>query len=107
MRGIYKAIELEFNMKIHIVSMLVVIFTGIWLKIEPIEWLFIILAIAVVLIAETLNTAIENITDVLFKERDEQARNIKDISSGAVLLASIFAAIVGVIIFVPKVITFF
>ncbi|WP_369404865.1 diacylglycerol kinase [Piscibacillus salipiscarius] len=43
----------------------------------------------------------------MFKERDEQARNIKDISSGAVLLASIFAAIVGVIIFVPKVITFF
>lgn len=106
-RGIYKAIEFELNMKIHVVCMLIVLFTGIWLSITVIEWLFILIAIALVLVTELINTSIEKLTDVLFKERDEQARNIKDISAGAVLVAAIFAAIIGIIIFLPKIINIF
>ncbi|SEP89699.1 diacylglycerol kinase family protein [Piscibacillus halophilus] len=106
-RGIFKAIQFERNMKIHMVAMLIVLFTGLILTLNAIEWVFILIAIAIVLIAELLNTSIEKITDQIFTGRHEHARNIKDISAGAVLVAAIFAAMIGIIIFLPKIINFF
>ncbi|RPF55598.1 diacylglycerol kinase family protein [Aquisalibacillus elongatus] len=104
-RGIFTAVKLERNMKIHFVAMLLVLFTGLWLNVTVIEWLFLLIAIAMVLVAELLNTSIEIITDQIFTERHDVAKQIKDISAGAVLIASIFALIIGIIIFVPRIIS--
>ncbi|MBR7554331.1 diacylglycerol kinase family protein [Allobacillus sp. GCM10007491] len=102
--GVMTALKTEFNMRIHLIIMIVVILSGILFHISVLEWLFVMLAIGFVLALELVNTVIELLTDELFKEEHETAKNIKDISAAAVLVAAIFAAIVGVIIFLPKVI---
>ena len=104
--GVITSLKTEFNMRIHVIIMFVVIFSGFLFRISVFEWLFVILAIGFVLAFELMNTVVELLTDVLFKEEHESAKNIKDISAAAVLVAAIFAAIVGIIIFFPKVIEF-
>ncbi|TFB24838.1 diacylglycerol kinase family protein [Filobacillus milosensis] len=106
-RGIIVALQTELNMKIHVISMLIVIFTGFMLKVTVVEWLFLIGAIGLVITTELVNTSIENITDQLFKGHHEVAKNIKDISAGAVLVASITAAIIGIVILLPRIVIFF
>lgn len=105
--GFFTALIRENNMKVHVIAMFIAIFTGIFLKISVIEWLFIIAAITLVITVELLNTAIEIITDELFPTVHERAKQIKDISAAAVLVVSIFAIIVGIIIFFPKIILLF
>ncbi|MGM8214144.1 diacylglycerol kinase family protein [Bacillaceae bacterium W0354] len=105
--GFYTALVKERNMKVHVIFMFIVMFTGLFLKISVIEWLFILLAIAFVLSSELINTAIELIVDELFPTIHERAKIIKDISAASVLISSIFAAIVGIIIFLPKLILLF
>jgi len=78
------------------------IFLGFYLNISRIEWLFIIISIVLVFMAELLNTAIETLVDLLSPERNEKAGRIKDLAAGSVLLASIMALAVGIIIFLPK-----
>ncbi len=107
LEGFYTALIKEKNMKVHILIMFIVLFTGIFLNISPIEWLFILLAIALVLSSELINTAVELIVDELFPTIHERAKTIKDISAASVLVSSVFAAIVGTIIFLPKIIHLF
>ena len=80
----------------------IAIFLGFYLNISRIEWLFIIISIVLVFMAELLNTAIETLVDLLSPERNEKAGRIKDLAAGSVLLASIMALAVGIIIFLPK-----
>jgi|SRR5690625_921134 len=105
--GFYTALIKEKNMKVHIIIMFIVLFTGLFLNISSLDWLFILLAIALVLSSELINTAVELIVDELFPSVHERAKTIKDISAASVLVSSIFAAIVGIIIFLPKIINLF
>ena len=66
------------------------------------EWLFQTLAIGLILVAESLNTAIEKIADFVHPEYHKQIGHIKDISAGAAFFAAIFAIIIGLIIYIPK-----
>jgi diacylglycerol kinase len=92
----------EKNFIIHnLVSICVIIF-GIILNISLIEWCIIILCIGVVLTAELINTTIENIVNELSPQQSIFAKNTKDIAAGAVLIAAITAAIIGSIIYIPK-----
>ena len=75
---------------------------GVILKISPSEWFDIILIIAFVLILELINTALESIVDIASPEIQEKAKIAKDVSAGAVLVASLAAASIGAIIFLPK-----
>lgn len=75
---------------------------GVVLKISPSEWFDIILIIAFVLILELINTALESIVDIASPQIQEKARIAKDVSAGAVLVASLAAASIGAIIFLPK-----
>lgn len=75
---------------------------GVILKISPSEWFDIILIIAFVLILELINTALESIVDIASPEIQEKARIAKDVSAGAVLVASLAATSIGAIIFLPK-----
>jgi diacylglycerol kinase len=82
---------------------MVVIFSGILFGIDRNEWLFVILCIGTVFITEILNTAIENMVDMISPQPGEKAGIVKDISAGAVLVSAVISVIAGLIIFLPYV----
>ena len=75
---------------------------GFLMHISATEWMFQIFAIGLILVAESLNTAIEKIADFIHPEFHKQIGRIKDISAGAAFFAAIFAVIIGLIIYLPK-----
>lgn len=103
-KGIDDVIEHEPNMKIHVVVAILVVIMAFILKVSIIEWIILVLLIGAVLAAETINTTIENLVDMYTKEYDEKAKVVKDTAAGTVLILAITSAIIGLIIFVPKII---
>ncbi|MDD5888857.1 MAG: diacylglycerol kinase family protein [bacterium] len=101
--GVFSAFFTERNMKIHVSMMLLVIFCGILLKIEPYEWLICILCFGLVIGGELVNTAIETVVDLVMPDINEQAKKAKDIAAGSVLVVAIASAIIGLLIFIPKI----
>ncbi|MBO8156051.1 MAG: diacylglycerol kinase family protein [Bacillaceae bacterium] len=106
LRGIYCVFQSEINFKIHVIASILVTILGFYFHLSAIEWLFVLFAIGIVLVSEILNTAIEQIVNYLFTEYHPTAGKIKDIAAGAVLAASIIAALIGFIIFIPKIVHF-
>ena len=102
--GIKSAFKTEQNMKIHFTIMTLVIVLGIFLHISIQEWIICVGCFACVIGAEMFNTAIEKVVDLASPEKNEIAKLAKDISAGAVLIFAIGSAIIGLLIFVPKVI---
>ena len=90
-------------MKIHIIIMILVIIFGIMLKINTTEWIICILLFGLVISMELMNTAIENTVNLITKEKNQQAKIAKDVAAGAVLASAIVSAIIGLMIFVPKI----
>ena len=80
---------------------------GLFFSVSTIEWCLLILAIAMVLCAEGMNTAIEFLTDLASPNFHELAGKTKDVAAGAVLISAIGAAIIGFIIFLPKIWAYF
>lgn len=100
--GIGNTILHERNMQIHVcVATLVVIF-GFLLNISPLEWFLCLLLFAQVMSLELVNTAIEAAVDLVTEEKKPLAKKAKDAAAGAVLMSAIIAAIIGGIIFFPK-----
>ena len=106
LRGIGIVSKKERNIKIQLVAALLVLIVGIMFKISYIEWGILTITIFLVLITETLNTAIEKTVDMITKEYSEEAKVVKDISAGAVLFSAISSVIVGIIIFLPKILIY-
>lgn len=98
-KGLFKAFYEEQNLRIQAIASLVVIVLGIYFQISRGEWILLTLAIALVLVAEVINSAVERITDVLKPRINSYVKEIKDIMAAAVLLSSIAAAVVGWLIF--------
>ncbi len=105
--GIKSAFLSERNMKIHVSIALLVILFGFLLKIETWEWIVCIGYFALVIGGECFNTAIEIVVNLAMPEINKDAKRSKDISAGGVLSFAIGSAIVGLIIFVPKIIALF
>jgi len=101
-RGIRYVFGTEANMKIHIAISILVIICGIVFAISLTEWIFCLLCIGLVVAAEMLNTAIENVVDLASPEQHPLAGKAKDIAAGAVLICAIISVIIGLLIFVPK-----
>lgn len=101
-RGLGIAVRTQRNMRVHLAALVLVIVLGFVFQIAPWEWCAVVLASGIVIAAELLNTAIEWLADRVSREREESIRNIKDAAAGAVLAASIAAAAVGAIIFLPR-----
>jgi diacylglycerol kinase len=102
--GIIKLIKNEHNARIHLVAMICVVIFGILLKIEPAEWISIVIVVGLVLLSELFNTAIEKLADMVDPEWNTKIGHIKDYSAGAVLISAIIAFIAGGLIFIPKII---
>lgn len=94
----------EHNFRIHVVLTTCAILMGIAFRISLVEWIAIAFAVGLVMMTEALNTSIELIADLASPDYDERIKKIKDISAAAVLIVSLIAAIVGLLIFIPKII---
>jgi diacylglycerol kinase len=98
-RGISSAVGEQQNLKIHIGIAFAVIAAGIYFDITAIEWCVLLLAIALVIGLELVNSALESIVDLVTREQHPLAGKAKDMAAGAVLFASIIAVVVGIIVF--------
>lgn len=101
--GIVDVVTQERNMRYHLLAAVVVIICGFLFHVDRLEWLWLLLAILVVFSAEFLNTVIEAVTDLLGEYHyDVNIKKAKDVAAGGVLITAIFAVLVGLIIFLPK-----
>lgn len=105
--GVKEVLKTERNFRLHLLSAILVIIAGIWFNLEPSEWIAIVIVIGLVFTTEIINTAIEDIINYIKPEIHPSAKRIKDLAAGSVFIASITAFIVGVIIFLPKLLTLF
>jgi len=86
---------------VHTIATVSVILLGAWVKLSRWEWCVLLITISMVLACELFNTALEKLTDLVSPNFDPRAGAVKDVAAGAVLVASIAAAIIGSIIFLP------
>ncbi len=94
----------EHNSWIHAVAAVLAVAMGFLFRISPMEWIAVVIVIGMVFAAEIINSSIERTADFVKAERDDRKRDIKDLGAAAVLVCAIAAAVVGIIIFIPKII---
>ena len=102
LKGMFLLLRTEASIKIQFFIALLVTAAGFYFEISNTEWILQLFAIGLVMGIEGINTAIEKISDYIQPENDPKIGFIKDISAGAVMIVSIVASIIGLIIYVPK-----
>lgn len=103
--GFWILITSELSIIAQVCIGIIMTIIGFLMHLSATEWLFQIMAIGLILVAESLNTAIEKLADFIHPDYHKQIGRIKDISAGASFFAAIIAVIIGLIIYVPKFIT--
>ncbi|MBS2098475.1 diacylglycerol kinase family protein [Carboxylicivirga linearis] len=106
-KGIKHLMLGEPNALIHLIAAITAVLFGIYFQISTNEWLWICLAIVLVFICEIINTAIENLGDVITKDYNKSIEKAKDLGAAATFLAALFSIVVALIIFLPKIKAFF
>jgi len=102
-KGAIVLLKSESSIKVQFVLAILLTIAGFVFNISKSEWLFQLLAIGLVMSIEGANTAIEEIANFIHPEHDNKIGLIKDIAAGAVFIASVFAIIIGLIIYLPKI----
>ena len=105
--GIIEALRTEQNLLFDFIYAFVTIILGIVLKLSLLEFAIVLLAIGLVISLEMVNTSIEYTIDMAMPEIHPLAKIAKDVAGGAVLVSAIIAFIIGLIIYLPKVIALF
>ncbi|MDO9546159.1 MAG: diacylglycerol kinase family protein [Pelolinea sp.] len=105
--GIQTAYRTQKNLKIHMFIGLIMITAGFLLNITNSDWLILILTIMLVIISELFNTALEFTVDLFSPDFSLQAKKAKDVSAAGVLVTSLFAILIGILIFLPKILKIF
>jgi len=100
--GIKTAYKSQKNLRVHIFIGIFVIIFGVFLKVSIVEWLILLITILLVVITEMFNTALEFTVDLFSTEYSKQAKRAKDVSAAGVLITAVFAILIGIIIFLPK-----
>ena len=100
-RGWWYVLRTQHNAWIHSVVAIVVVTLGVWLGLPPRDWAVLVLAIAMVFTAEFINTAIEAVVDLASPVHHPLAKVGKDVGAGAVLVAALAAAFIGLLILGP------
>ena len=103
--GVRAMLRTQHNAKIHAIATIMVAIACVGFEISKPEAALLVLAITIVWLAEALNTAFEFICDVVSPQQNPQVKLAKDIAAGGVLLASIGAAIVGILVFLPHILS--
>lgn len=100
--GIAFGFRTEKKMLFHLIAAIVVIIVGMLTHLQAFEWFIILILISGMFSLELMNTAIENVVDLVTLEKHPLAKHAKDVAAGAVLIYAIVSAIIGFIIFIPK-----
>ena len=104
-RGAWILLKTTHNAWVQLSILAVAVAGGLWLRISQTEWMLVVFAAGLVLAAEGFNTAIEIDIDLTSPEFHPYARDTKDVAAGAVLIASAAAALIGLFIFVPRILS--
>jgi len=105
--GLHYSFKFNQNIKIHILAAIVAVFAGLILKLTRYEMLGVGFLIVLVISAEMINTSIEEVINLLVNEHRLEAKIAKDVSAGMVLLVAMFAAVVGIFIYFPHILSLF
>lgn len=104
--GIVHLARSQHNAWIHLFFTLAVLGLGLVFPLSALEWCAVVIAISLVWIAEAFNTALELLADATQRDHDPLVGRAKDVAAGAVLIAALAAAVVGLVIFAPQVVSF-
>jgi undecaprenol kinase/diacylglycerol kinase (ATP) len=107
LNGIFSFFKTERNGQVQLTIALLVVIAGIYLKISNIEWLIVLLCIALVISFEMINSALEKLSDLVEPNFNPVIKIVKDVAAAAVLWSVIMSIIAGLIIFIPRIITTF
>ena len=102
--GLLLLIKKEHNARIHLLATVCVIAAGFIFKITDIEWIAVIFAIGFVFVSEIINSSIEQLADFVSPDKHEKIKIVKDLAAAAVLVAAIVSVIIGLIVFLNKII---
>ncbi|MEQ1745623.1 MAG: diacylglycerol kinase family protein [Saprospiraceae bacterium] len=105
LHGLADLFRTQPNARFHLVASVAVVAAGFWLEISRLEWIAVVLCMALVIALEAINTALEYLTDVVSPDYHPLAGKAKDVAAAAVLVAAVGAAVVGGLVFLPKVLT--
>jgi len=100
--GLLHVVREERNARIHAVAGAVVLLLSAWLGLRPVEWALMIVAITLVFAGEMLNTVVERLVDLHSTAPHPLAGQAKDVAAGAVLFASVAAAVLGLLVLGPR-----
>ena len=106
-KGLRTFFHSETNAKIHFTAAIAAIGLGVFFRLNYWEWGLIIIAIAMVISTEAMNTAIETLTNLVTRDYNELAGKTKDIAAAAVLVTAFGAVAIGCIVFLPKIWSYF
>ena len=101
-RGLFRAVASESSFAAHLPAAVLAVAAGWLLGLTPGEWCLVALAIGAVLAAETFNSSIEMLAKALDRGPDERIRDALDMASGGVFVAVAAAVIVGLVVFLPR-----
>ncbi len=105
--GLWHALKFNRNLRIDIAAALLVIVLGVLLGVSLLEKIILGLVISIVIFSEMMNTAIEEMVNLITNEHKREAKIAKDVAAGMVLVAAIGSVIVGILIFTPYVLRLF
>jgi diacylglycerol kinase (ATP) len=103
-KGILTLIRQENNAKFHLLITVIVLLSGVYVKLSTTEWAIILTQIGIVWAVEAINTAIEKLCNFVSPEHQFVIGKVKDLAAAAVLIVAIVAGIVGILVFLPKII---
>ena len=101
--GVNYTAERERNFRIEIFVAIMVTIASFVFKVSLMEWCVLVLVMGMILSLEMVNTAMERCVDLVTKDYKELAKAAKDVSAGAVFMMSMFSVVIGIIIFLPKI----
>ena len=102
LRGAWLLITTEHSIMVQVSIAIIMTVVGFIMQLSSVEWMFQLMAIGLVLVAESLNTGVEKLSDFIHPDYNDRIGFIKDISAGAATFAAIIAVIIGLIIYLPK-----
>ncbi|HRI61711.1 MAG TPA: diacylglycerol kinase family protein [Saprospiraceae bacterium] len=106
-QGLADLLRSQPNARVHLAVAVAVAVAGLFFRISRMEWVAIVICIALVFALEAVNTALEYLTDLVSPDFHPLAGKVKDVSAAAVLVAAAGALTVGIIIFLPKILILF
>ncbi len=107
LQGILDLFRFENNARIHFFAAIGVVVAGFYFQLSLTEWAVVVTQVALVWAAEAFNTALEKLADAVSPEYHPLIKSVKDLAAGGVLIVAISAAIVGILIFYPKLVLLF